>query len=1256
MSFSRRLLLPPSDTSNAPPPQITEVVLTHPFRGSAFEFPPSREWKEVHLALELPRIGGRQKNGSLEGELWTVKGGRLFEIGCYVGVELGGGMFDKKLAVEVPITVLHPLAVPPEGHKFDPNLTSPDLQQGYNHGPVGYNQNSFGSVSYHSQSPGATDFSPGGQQYFQIPQQSVNYGSLGPSPSPAPWDAARGYASSPAPIQPVYSPMQVPVSAPALEPPTAPFAYQNGGSYSPTLPPTSPAPGSPNIYPYKPPPSNQHPYQPPSSPAQAPYPVPFSQPYQSPSSPQPYNNFASSSPHSYPQAQPQYISFDPTMPDLTHSKLVGAIQHHQNVVSPGPYTHPHQYQGGSQPLPLPGSLEPLPPPLATPPEHGASLTGPPIPPPRPASRQTRQSNIPPIPPPRSPSAKPASFAPAVSPQPYARPMNTTSVMNELLPSPGPLPAPGLPMIGGEETRERQADTPEEVRRVLEARDRRNSGGAMDFATAMQNQAPSPDHSPVNEHKSLPPASYFPPAPPASQEPPIAPERPVSRNSTGRRSSTTPPPAPSRFSPLVQQSTFMTREADVALETIGEDGESQAGTMNSRMMVKQWAVEEQPKVTGLHIVERSTSAQQLEDMVLQDEERKRDETQKPKAQNIFPQRLESDTSDASRSVRVPSSRSDAGLLSLETRLTRPTSPEVSRSVASSRGGKNDSSSRPLELPTDFGPMRPSSPARVGGAGALRAKSFSTAAISSYADPEPPAPPTPVKEVMTRASASPVIVKNVPNAPSLVREEYQDGRKVLNVGEQNRLKDQAVDRVANWLRSAGSPSPPPEEKQRRKSMDMAKARSSPTKELYSIAPKVVPLPVESRTRPSSAGADPRKSTPSPVSKKPAVAVPNRKPDVLSIQRSISPQPLVDGSKNNGMRKTRSASPVTLEERKEPLAVDKTVKQVLADASVPILPQTSSPTNAVPNTRVPQSTSPVETSGSSHATVASPSHPQSSYLGNPTPKESKTIDPWKTLATSQAAPAPIRGPNDPSTRHRYTSMQDLHAINSPSSTRPSPSLHALNSIAPPLSPQTPTKPVARTSIDFLPNPKLDVPGLIKPKAIRPSSPEGKLPRDIEGPYKPKYDARSARGGRGGVVTAVAGMWAQMIEEGDGTEDAMKPKSVNDFLKAAAPNKPKQGDHRLSLQAMHNMMEKGSDLPPSSRGIPTKLKRLSEPPAPANPNKASASPAYLNTAPSTGLMSNASSSTGSERSANRIPAPASNPKLQDLIKKYKAAAEGTR
>ncbi|KAF9525780.1 hypothetical protein CPB83DRAFT_514084 [Crepidotus variabilis] len=251
LSVSRTLYLP--STSSGPstsqkvastPINLTDTLVTVPFRGAEYIIPPGAEGV-ANLVFDVPKAVRGVRGGVLEGEEEDIgeggepgkkMGGRrkteaLFEIRCKVEVRLGMGMGSKDIVLEIPIETVHPRALPPP-NEIDPYLSSPGVLQQLQHPQMtGYPQvagNPYHQHPQHSAYPGQ----------HQVPPQMTGLPGLGGIPTHL-TGVPTGYPQSP--MSPIPSTPQAYYNHPSTSPaPTMPLPYVDPTSGQVWLPPPGP--------------------------------------------------------------------------------------------------------------------------------------------------------------------------------------------------------------------------------------------------------------------------------------------------------------------------------------------------------------------------------------------------------------------------------------------------------------------------------------------------------------------------------------------------------------------------------------------------------------------------------------------------------------------------------------------------------------------------------------------------------------------------------------------------------------------------------------------------------------------------------------------------------------------------------------------------------------------------------------------------------------------------------------------------------
>lgn len=523
--------------------------------------------------------------------------------------------------------------------------------------------------------------------------------------------------------------------------------------------------------------------------------------------------------HSSPNPAPYYIAFDPTVPDLTQSRFLHSLQQQQAPQSYIPAESTFTVPFGRPPSA--DSLQPI-----------------------------TMSPVPTL------SPAPAFYSPDV---------NGRSSPDRPLSSRGFRPHEEIPAFAGMEGVDNQSErdqiranvaplqpysaqaradmTKKELQATLVVR--RNTAPVFDTTPLPIPQAVSnlirPDHL---VHKSQ------------------------SMGSINRPNKTPPPPAPSsRFapsrtpSPAIRPGLSFPSIDDGLLDTIGEDGESQAGTTKSmvelaKLLKNMGDDDDEVRSIGIDQSPGRNSVSDLEDFVEQQERSFEMDKTLPKppvptgkewkpqssgkglmrAQDIFAP-IDERTITASpidsklretpplnirqRTASLPPPSSAAGLSALEARLSRPSTPEISS--LPHIAFPVTSTIRTMSPPSDNSPASNNTNFR---SGALRAKSLSRATSERslrkmLEDVEPaeavrkaleakrkeefaPALVAPLRlgsKSPTLALASPAIPLIEPRSTTAFSfdKPYIDGRKVVDPVETKGLKRDAAARVSDWMKT-------------------------------------------------------------------------------------------------------------------------------------------------------------------------------------------------------------------------------------------------------------------------------------------------------------------------------------------------------------------------------------------------------------------------------------------------------------------------
>ncbi|KXN83785.1 hypothetical protein AN958_01062 [Leucoagaricus sp. SymC.cos] len=128
VALNRNLVLP-SPNAKPSPLQISDTILTVPFKGQEYILPPGGEGV-AHLVFDVPLSARSVRGGEYEGDGDEEgrKSDALFSIQASVEVKVVMGLGSKDIVVEIPVTVVHPSALPelpPQPRTSEPMLVHP---------------------------------------------------------------------------------------------------------------------------------------------------------------------------------------------------------------------------------------------------------------------------------------------------------------------------------------------------------------------------------------------------------------------------------------------------------------------------------------------------------------------------------------------------------------------------------------------------------------------------------------------------------------------------------------------------------------------------------------------------------------------------------------------------------------------------------------------------------------------------------------------------------------------------------------------------------------------------------------------------------------------------------------------------------------------------------------------------------------------------------------------------------------------------
>ncbi|KAF8800493.1 hypothetical protein BYT27DRAFT_7227437 [Phlegmacium glaucopus] len=227
LTLTRTLYLPGQQLQQPATVQISDTLTTVPFRGPEYIIPPGAEGV-ANLVFDVPKLARGVQGGTLDGES-KEEGGQprrtesLFEIRCEVEVKLGMGIGSKDIILQIPIDVVHPMAVPQQP------ILDPFIQQQ----PTPYTYANHGPVLERTPYADYTSYYPNQGAYIDPTQIQPWLPPMEP-PLLLPQAYPHGYVTSPGPqlLPPFqqFHPMQAPANAHTPPPPHSFFPEALPGS------------------------------------------------------------------------------------------------------------------------------------------------------------------------------------------------------------------------------------------------------------------------------------------------------------------------------------------------------------------------------------------------------------------------------------------------------------------------------------------------------------------------------------------------------------------------------------------------------------------------------------------------------------------------------------------------------------------------------------------------------------------------------------------------------------------------------------------------------------------------------------------------------------------------------------------------------------------------------------------------------------------------------------------------------------------
>ncbi|TFK73318.1 hypothetical protein BDN72DRAFT_956714 [Pluteus cervinus] len=148
VSLIRQLQLPGALAGDKPV-QLSDTLTTVPFRGPEYIIAPGMEGV-ASLVFDIPREARSLKGGTLKGDENKLTES-LFEIRCYVSVKINMGLGSKDIQLDIPVTIVHTAALPelPPPEQYIPPVGYPYVAHAEPRvTPIGYADPPLGGYSH----------------------------------------------------------------------------------------------------------------------------------------------------------------------------------------------------------------------------------------------------------------------------------------------------------------------------------------------------------------------------------------------------------------------------------------------------------------------------------------------------------------------------------------------------------------------------------------------------------------------------------------------------------------------------------------------------------------------------------------------------------------------------------------------------------------------------------------------------------------------------------------------------------------------------------------------------------------------------------------------------------------------------------------------------------------------------------------------------------------------------------------------------
>ncbi|KAJ7621716.1 hypothetical protein DFH06DRAFT_1232550 [Mycena polygramma] len=208
ITLTRTLVLSGIPASEKQPLQISDTLVTVPFRGEEYIIPPGAEGV-ASLVFDVPKHARGVKGGLLYGDESAPKPTQsIFEVRCVLGIKMTMGFGNKDIELDLPVSVVHPLALPelppppPMGYDY-----GYQHQYGDPHAATPYG---YPALPMSPPIPAAYMDPQHGQVWLPPPSHTPQpYQYYSPSPQQQPQ-----YFFPPPPTSPVYQPLPLNLARP----------------------------------------------------------------------------------------------------------------------------------------------------------------------------------------------------------------------------------------------------------------------------------------------------------------------------------------------------------------------------------------------------------------------------------------------------------------------------------------------------------------------------------------------------------------------------------------------------------------------------------------------------------------------------------------------------------------------------------------------------------------------------------------------------------------------------------------------------------------------------------------------------------------------------------------------------------------------------------------------------------------------------------------------------------------------------------